>query len=166
MTGSQTLRFVAGQEPSAHRHRLIAIGHQGMFALGHLVCRFTKGEVGECHGMAIELPEQPRPAAPSAGLERRTKLRRRPLMHELIDCRLVERSAPGVWTLKGDVQGLLEEEYRTAHEARSDRIFIGLRCEICGAREITSLVDSRRICSSCAQDHDGGLPPGLWPAVG
>jgi hypothetical protein len=100
--------------------------------------------------MAIELPEQPRSAAPYAGVERRAKLRLRPLMHELIDCRLVERSAPGVWTLKGDVQGLLEDEYRTAQEGRSDRVFIGLRCEICGVRAITSLVDSKRICSSCA----------------
>jgi len=77
------------------------------------------------------------------------KLRLRPLIHELVDCRLVERFAPGVWTLKGDVQGLLEDEYRGAHESSGNRIFIGLRCEICGVRAITSLVDSRRICSSC-----------------
>jgi hypothetical protein len=100
--------------------------------------------------MAIEPPEQPRSASRYAGVERRMKLRLRPLMHELIDGRLVERSAPGVWTLKGDVQGLLEHEYCTAGEGRGDRVFIGLRCEICGLRAITSLVDSRRVCSSCA----------------
>jgi hypothetical protein len=100
--------------------------------------------------MAIELPEQPRSAAECAGIERRAKQRLRPLMHELIDCRLVERSAPGVWTLKGDVQGLLEDEYGTADEGRSSRIFIGLRCELCGVRAITSVVDGVRICSSCA----------------
>ncbi|MGH3627013.1 MAG: hypothetical protein ACRDRL_06175, partial [Sciscionella sp.] len=73
--------------------------------------------------MAIELPEQPRSAAPCAGVEHRVKPRLRPLMHELIDCRLVERSAPGVWTLKGDVQGLLEAEYCAADDGRSDRLY-------------------------------------------
>jgi hypothetical protein len=50
-------------------------------------------------------------------------------MHELIDCRLVDRSAPGVWTLKGDVQRLLEDEYSAALGRPSDRVFVGLRCE-------------------------------------
>jgi hypothetical protein len=100
--------------------------------------------------MAIGLSEQDCSAAPCAGIERRARQRLRPLMHELIDCRLVERSAPGVWMLKGDVQGLLEEEYGTADESRSRRIFIGLRCERCGVRAITSLVDGARICSPCA----------------
>ncbi len=112
--------------------------------------------------MAIELTEQPRAAAPRAGAQRRATLRRRPLMHELIDCRLVERSPPGVWTLHGDVQGLLEQEYRAEDGVRRDRVFIGLRCEICGGREVTSLVNSRRICSSCASAHDAGPLPGHW----
>jgi hypothetical protein len=101
--------------------------------------------------MTIELPEQSSPAATVPDGERRAKLRLRPLMHDLIDCRLVERSAPGVWTLKGDVQGVLEAEYSAARDGRGHRVFIGLRCELCGLRSVTSLVDSRRICASCAQ---------------
>jgi hypothetical protein len=72
-------------------------------------------------------------------------------MHELIDGRLVDRSGPGVWTLKGNVQRLLEQEYSAALGRPSDRVFVGLRCESCGVRAITSLVDGRRICSTCAQ---------------
>jgi hypothetical protein len=41
----------------------------------------------------------------------------------------VDRSAPGVWTLKGDVQRLLEDEYSAALGRPSDRVFVGLRCE-------------------------------------
>jgi hypothetical protein len=79
------------------------------------------------------------------------KARLRSLMHELIDCRLVDRSASGVWTLNGDVQRLLEDEYCAALGSPSDRVFVGLRCQSCGVRAITSLVGGRRICSSCAQ---------------
>lgn len=104
--------------------------------------------------MAIESPEQLSPSGAFPDVEPRVKLRLPSLMHELIDCRLVERSAPGVWTLKGDVQGLLEGEYRVSHEKPSQRVFIGLRCESCGVRATTSLVDGRRICPSCAH-----IPP-------
>jgi hypothetical protein len=115
------------------------------------ICGFTTGAVGEGYGMTIELPERSQSVGPTPGVEPRVKLRLRPLMHELMDCQLVERFAPGVWMLKGDVQGLLEDEYRGAHESRGNRIFIGLRCELCGVRAITSLVDGRRTCSACTQ---------------
>lgn len=100
--------------------------------------------------MAIDSPEHSSFPGPFRDVRPRVKVRLPSLMHELIDCRLVERSAPGVWTLKGDVQALLEDQYRATHERGNNRIFIGLRCEGCGVRAITSVVDGRRICSSCA----------------
>ncbi|HEX4218475.1 MAG TPA: hypothetical protein VHZ02_08905 [Acidimicrobiales bacterium] len=88
-----------------------------------------------------------RGAMPDSNL--RARLRLRPLMHDLIDFGLVERTAPGVWALKGDVQSLLEVEYGLDGDNRDDHVFIGLRCEHCGERTITSLFEGQRLCSSC-----------------
>lgn len=88
----------------------------------------------------------------------RARLRLRPLMHELIDFGLVERTAPGVWHLKGDVQSLLESEYGVDGGHRGDHLFIGLRCERCGDRTITSLVDGQRLCKVCLASSQGVGP--------
>jgi hypothetical protein len=95
--------------------------------------------------MAIELPEQPRSAAECAGEAAPSSVDAR--THRLPVGRAF--CSRGV-DVEGDVQGLLEDEYGTADEGRSSRIFIGLRCELCGVRAITSVVDGVRICSSCA----------------
>lgn len=66
---------------------------------------------------------------------------------ELRRQRLAFRVAPGVWSLRGDVQSLLEGI--TESKAPGRRVFIGLRCDACGARSMTSLVNGRHVCEIC-----------------
>ena len=100
--------------------------------------------------MVAEYTGRPRPrgaAVGDAGKGRRLRARLPSLIHDLIDCSLVERTAPGVWYLKGDVQALLEREVTSRTDG--DRLFIGLRCQACGVRSVTALVEGRRLCAAC-----------------
>lgn len=102
-------------------------------------------------------PPQPR-GAPVDGSTRAPRIRSRlpALMHDLIEYDLVERIAPGVWSLKGDVQALLEREAPVRTGGRSDRLFIGLRCQRCGLRDTTRLMRGERLCARCQglDDHE------------
>jgi hypothetical protein len=110
--------------------------------------------------MVAEYTGRPRPqgaAVGDAGTGRRLQARLPSLIHDLIDCDLVERTAPGVWHLKGDVQTLLEHEVASRNDG--DRLFIGLRCQGCGVRSVTALVEGRRLCSACRSrdEHQDAL---------
>lgn len=83
------------------------------------------------------------------GLGRRMQARLSSLVHELIHYGLVERTAPGVWHLKGDVQALLEQGASAMAIEQPDRVFIGLRCQGCGMRDTTALLRGRRLCPAC-----------------
>jgi hypothetical protein len=89
------------------------------------------------------------PADADTGLGRRTQARLPSLVHELIHYGLVERTAPGVWHLKGDVQALLEQGATATAVEQPERLFIGLRCQVCGVRDTTALVHGRRLCPAC-----------------
>ena len=80
---------------------------------------------------------------------------------ELQRQQLVVRGAPGVWSLRGDVQGLLESSIEEKPTGR--RVFIGLRCDVCGNRAMTSLVGGSRLCEPCRTDAAQGQP--LPPAT-
>ncbi len=59
---------------------------------------------------------------------RRLRVRLPSLVHDRIDCNLVERTAPGVWHLKGDVQALLEREVASRSARTRQTALRGQQC--------------------------------------
>jgi hypothetical protein len=94
--------------------------------------------------------------------ERRVGERLPSLLHELSYYRLVERTGAGEWVLRPDVQSALEAQERTV-DGLERRVFVGLRCEQCQSRTMTSMIGERRLCESCAGAEGRSDPPGLDP---
>ncbi|MGO8873750.1 MAG: hypothetical protein ACLQPH_20590 [Acidimicrobiales bacterium] len=89
-----------------------------------------------------------KPGPPEFQLERLT-----PLIHDLLTWELVRRSDTGRFELREDVQQRLEElsAGRSLHTAD---VYVGRRCERCGALAVTRLVGGMRTCSSCSSALD------------
>jgi hypothetical protein len=102
----------------------------------------------------ISIHPQPAPdSARFAGevtLYRRGRDRLPSLLHELVDYDMVERTAEGTWVLRTELQSALEAHQTTTTRGER-RVFVGLHCEACGVRTMTSMVDGRRLCPPCAQ---------------
>ncbi len=94
--------------------------------------------------------------------DRRVGERLPSLLHELSYYGLVERTGPGEWVLRPDVQAALEAQGRTI-DGVERRVFVGLRCEQCRARTVTKMVGERRLCVSCAEAEGRVDPPSLDP---
>ena len=98
-----------------------------------------------------------KPGPPEFQLERLT-----PLIHDLLTWDLVRRSDSGGFELREDVQQRLEElsSSRSVHAAE---VYVGRRCERCGALSVTRLVGGMRTCSNCSSALDRTprrFPPG------
>jgi hypothetical protein len=104
--------------------------------------------------MVAEYTNTPPGDSDHAGVGRRMQARLPSLVHELIHYELVERTAPGVWHLKGDVQALFEQGAAVTAVEQPDRLFIGLRCQGCGVRDTTALVRGRRLCPACRSEGE------------
>jgi len=89
-----------------------------------------------------------KPGPPEFQLERLT-----PLIHDLLTWDLVRRSDSGGFELREDVQQRLEElsSSRSVHAAE---VYVGRRCERCGALSVTRLVGGMRTCSNCSSALD------------
>lgn len=73
-----------------------------------------------------------------------------PLIRDLLTWDLVERTEPGSYRLRDDVQRWLETEAsRQGHPSAA--VFIGRSCERCGVVAVTRLVDGARTCAPCGR---------------
>ena len=82
--------------------------------------------------------------------DRRMNDRLPSLVHELLYYRAVERTDAGTWVLRPELESALEAQHLATMSPNGHRVFVGLRCEQCTRRTVTSMVDGRRLCQSCA----------------
>lgn len=107
---------------------------------------------------------------PKGITDRRTSHRLPSLLHELVHYDLVEKSDAGSWVLRSEVQSSLDNLVGT--QVEDERlVFVGLRCQRCGIRTVTSLVEDVRLCDPCAKrrdedDGDGIAEPSARGAAG
>jgi len=71
-----------------------------------------------------------------------------PLLHELVAWDLVQRAEDGSFVLRQDVQERLAA-LTADRPTGSAEVFVGRKCQVCGAVKLTRMVDGVRICSPC-----------------
>jgi hypothetical protein len=91
--------------------------------------------------------------------DRRINDRLPSLVHELLYYRMVERTEAGTWVLRPELEAALEAQHLATVPATGHRVFVGLRCEVCSRRTVTSMVEGRRLCQSCATADPTAGPP-------
>jgi len=69
-----------------------------------------------------------------------------PMLHDLVQWGLVQRSEEGSWVLRDDVQNCLDAYPQPQAEAQ---VYVGSRCQECGTSAITWASDGRHLCASC-----------------
>jgi hypothetical protein len=81
-----------------------------------------------------------------------------PLLRDLVQWGLVLEDETGRWVLRDDVQRHLSSHRHLETEAQ---VYVGYRCQHCGAAGVTWAMEDRHLCASCIEAQRSGVDDGL-----